>query len=158
MQIVIRAAALYFFLWLVIRALGRKELSELSTFELVLMVVLGDLIQQGVTGSDLSVTGAMMAAGTFAVLVAAFSYASFRWPKAQQVLQGIPVVILRDGRPLPKVLALERLTEDDVKDAAREQGIADLAEVTLGVLEADGRFSFLRTTGERPHETERTEP
>jgi uncharacterized membrane protein YcaP (DUF421 family) len=158
MQIVFRAAALFFFLWFVIRAIGRKELSELSTFDLVLLVVLGDLIQQGVTGNDFSVTGAMLAAGTFAILVAAFSYVSFRWPKAQEILQGIPVVIVRDGRPLPKVLAYERLTEADVKDAAREQGIADLGEVMLGVLEADGKFSFLRTSGQRPQESERTEP
>jgi uncharacterized membrane protein YcaP (DUF421 family) len=155
MQIVLRAATLFFFLWLVTRALGRRELSELSTFELILMVVLGDLIQQGVTGNDFSVTGAMLAAGTFAMLVAMFSYASYRSPKAQEVLQGIPVVIVRDGETLPKVLEYERLTVEDVKDAAREQGIADLRQVTLGVLEADGKFSFLRTEGEPPPNTER---
>jgi uncharacterized membrane protein YcaP (DUF421 family) len=155
MQIVLRAATLFFFLWLVTRALGRRELSELSTFELILMVVLGDLIQQGVTGNDFSVTGAMLAAGTFAMLVAMFSYASYRSPKAQEVLQGIPVVIVRDGETLPKVLEYERLTVEDVKDAAREQGIGDLRQVALGVLEADGKFSFLRTEGDQPPNTDR---
>ena len=155
MQIVLRAATLFFFLWLVTRALGRRELSELSTFELILMVVLGDLIQQGVTGNDFSVTGAMLAAGTFAMLVAVLSYASYRSPKAQEILQGIPVVIVREGETISKVLEYERLTIEDVKDAAREQGIADLRQVALGVLEADGKFSFLRTEGERPPNTER---
>jgi uncharacterized membrane protein YcaP (DUF421 family) len=155
MQIVLRAATLFFFLWLVTRALGRRELSELSTFELILMVVLGDLIQQGVTGNDFSVTGAMLAAGTFAMLVAVLSYASYRSPKAQGILQGIPVVIVRDGETLPKVLEYERLTVEDVKDAAREQGIVDLRQVALGVLEADGKFSFLRMEGERPPNTDR---
>lgn len=155
MQIVLRAATLFFFLWLVTRALGKRELSQLSTFELILMVVLGDLIQQGVTGNDFSVTGAMLAAGTFAMLVAVLSYASYRSPKAQEVLQGIPVVIVRDGETLPKVLEYERLTLEDIKDAAREQGIADLRQVALGVLEADGKFSFLKEHGERPPNTDR---
>jgi uncharacterized membrane protein YcaP (DUF421 family) len=62
----------------------------------------------------------------------------------------VPVVVLRDGRILEDVLALERLQVDDVKDGAREQGIDDLADVELGVLEADGKFSFLRYSGERP--------
>jgi uncharacterized membrane protein YcaP (DUF421 family) len=149
MQIVVRAAVLFFFLWVVTRALGRRELAELSTFELILMVVLGDLIQQGVTGNDFSVTGAMLAAGTFAGLVGVFSYISYRSTGAQQVLQGIPVVIVREGKPIDKALEYERITLDDVKDAAREQGIADLDQVLLGVLEADGKFSFLRQDGER---------
>jgi uncharacterized membrane protein YcaP (DUF421 family) len=155
MQIVLRAAVLFFFLWVVTRALGRRELSELSTFELILMVVLGDLIQQGVTGNDFSVTGAMLAAGTFMGLVGAFSYVSYRFSKAQEVLQGIPVVIVRDGKPLGNVLEYERLTLDDVKDAAREQGIGDLNEVVVGVLEADGKFSFLKAQGATRPDTER---
>jgi uncharacterized membrane protein YcaP (DUF421 family) len=155
MQIVIRAAVLFFFLWAVTRALGKRELSELSTFELILMVVLGDLIQQGVTGNDFSVTGAMLAAGTFMGLVGVLSYVTYRSTKGQELLQGIPVIILRDGKPVPKVLEYERLTLDDVKDAAREQGIADLGEVVLGVLEADGKFSFLKEHGGQSHQTER---
>jgi uncharacterized membrane protein YcaP (DUF421 family) len=155
MQIVLRAAVLFFFLWVVTRALGRRELSELSTFELILMVVLGDLVQQGVTGNDFSVTGAMLAAGTFMGLVGAFSYVSYRFSKAQEVLQGIPVVIVRDGKPLGNVLEYERLTLDDVKDAAREQGIGDLNEVVVGVLEADGKFSFLKVSGDTQGKAEK---
>jgi uncharacterized membrane protein YcaP (DUF421 family) len=156
MQIVLRAAVLFFFLWVVTRALGRRELAELSTFELILMVVLGDLIQQGVTGNDFSVTGAMLAAGTFVGLAGVFSYVSYRSSKAQELLQGIPVVIVRDGEPIPKALEYERLTLEDLKDAAREQGIADLGEVSLGVLEADGKFSFVRDDGDTRPRTERT--
>jgi uncharacterized membrane protein YcaP (DUF421 family) len=154
MQIILRAAVLFFFLWVVTRALGRRELSELSTFELILMVVLGDLIQQGVTGNDFSVTGAMLAAGTFVGLVGVFSFVSYRFSKGQELLQGIPVVIVRDGKPIPNVLEYERLTLEDVKDAAREQGIADLGEIVLGVLEADGKFSFLKAKDGSAPQTE----
>jgi uncharacterized membrane protein YcaP (DUF421 family) len=150
MQIVIRAAVLYLFIWLVARGMGRKELSEMSAFELILFVVFGDLIQQGVTGDDRSVTGAALAVTTFALLTILFSYAAFRWKRAQDVLQGVPVIIVRDGRILDEVLAIERLRPDDVKDEARQQGIDDIRDVDLGVLEADGKFSFIRTSGERP--------
>jgi uncharacterized membrane protein YcaP (DUF421 family) len=149
MQVVLRAAALYAFVWLVTRAMGRKELSELSSFELILMVAIGDLIQQGVTGDDRSVTGAMLAVATFALLTIGLSYVTFRWRRMSPLVEGIPVVILRDGRILHEVLRIERLTLDEVSDAAREQGIADLREVAIGVLEADGKFSFIRGGGPR---------
>jgi uncharacterized membrane protein YcaP (DUF421 family) len=157
MQIVVRAAVLYLFIWLVTRGMGRKELSEMSAFELILFVVFGDLIQQGVTGDDRSITGAALAVTTFALLTVLFSYVAFKSKSAQRMLQGVAVVIVRDGRVLEDVLALERLRVDDVEDAAREQGIGDLADVELGALEADGKFSFLRYSAERPPRGGRTE-
>jgi uncharacterized membrane protein YcaP (DUF421 family) len=83
MQIILRAGALYFFVWIVTRAMGRKELSQMSSFDLILLILMGDLIQQGVTGDDRSVTGAMLAVATMALLVLLFSYVSFRWSQAQ---------------------------------------------------------------------------
>ena len=150
MQIVLRAAVLFLFVWLVTRALGRKELSEMSSFELILLVVMGDLIQQGVTGDDRSVVGAMLAVATMALLVLAFSYLSFRSSRAQSILEGSPVLIVHDGRPLKEILQIERLTEDEVREAAREQGIADLADVKVGVIEADGKFSFIKRDESSP--------
>jgi uncharacterized membrane protein YcaP (DUF421 family) len=154
MQIVLRAATLYVFLFVVLRAMGRKELSELSSFDLILLIVMGDLIQQGVTGDDRSVVGAMLAVTTMALLVLGSSYLSFRSSRAQSLLEGTPVLILEDGRPLEEVLRIERLTLDEVQDAAREQGIGDLADVRYGVLEADGKFSFVRTDDVRPRKAQ----
>jgi uncharacterized membrane protein YcaP (DUF421 family) len=150
MQIVLRAAVLYLFILVVTRALGRKEISEISTVELLLLVVIGDLIQQGVTGDDRSVTGAMLAVATMALLVLAFSYMSFRFSGVRSIMEGNPVLIVLDGKPLLDVLKVERLTLDEVRDAAREQGIGDLADVRAGVLEADGKFSFVRREDARP--------
>jgi uncharacterized membrane protein YcaP (DUF421 family) len=150
MQIVIRALVLYAFVYLVLRAVGRKELSELTSFELVILIVLGDLIQQGVTGDDRSITGAALAVATFALLTVALSYTSFRFKKLQPTLDGEPAIVVLHGKVQHKLLATQRLDEDDVKEAAREQGIADLDEIDVGVLEADGKFSFLRHDGERP--------
>ena len=153
MQIVLRAASLFVFVWVVTRALGRKELSELGTFDLILLIVMGDLIQQGVTGDDRSITGAMLAVATMGLLVLTMSFVSFRWTRAQGLLEGTPVLIVNDGVPLREVLRIERLTVEEIADAAREQGIGDLADVEVGVLESDGRFSFIRRDRSRPPRT-----
>jgi uncharacterized membrane protein YcaP (DUF421 family) len=134
MEIVLRSAAVFVFLWFLMRVIGKKELAEISAFELVLLVVIGDLVQQGVTQEDMSVTGAILATGTIALLVVSMSYASFRWRRADRVVEGVPVVIVSDGRMVTESMRLERLTEDEVVSAAREQGIGDVADVRFGVL------------------------
>lgn len=144
MEIVVRAALIYLFLWIVIRAIGSKELSELSSFELILLIVMGDIVQQGVTREDMSVTGAILAVGTFSLLALLSSYVSFRWRATRPLIQGIPVIVVRDGEPVEQMLELERLTMEELLDAAREQGISDLGDVKVGVLEPDGKFSFLK--------------
>jgi uncharacterized membrane protein YcaP (DUF421 family) len=150
MQIIVRSVVLFLFVWFVTRALGRKELAGLSSFELILLIVMGDLIQQGVTGDDRSVVGAMLAVATFGLLTLAISFVSFKCSRVGTVVEGLPVVIVRDGRPLEEVLEIERLTEEEIKDAAREQGIADLRDVDVGIMESDGKFSFLRKDLRRP--------
>ena len=144
MEIVLRSAAVFVFLWFLTRVIGKKELAEISAFELVLLVVIGDLVQQGVTQEDMSVTGAILATGTIALLVVTMSYVGFRWDRAERVVEGVPVVVVSDGRMLPESMRLERLTEDEVLSEAREQGIADIAHVQFAVLEPDGKFSFVR--------------
>lgn len=149
MDVVWRAAAIYAFLLLFTRALGKRELAEMSAFELLVLVTIGDLVQQGVTQEDFSMTGAMLAVSTFGFLALAGSYIGFRFPKAAPVIEGRPVVVFHQGKWLDEVLRVERLNRDEVLEAARSQGIADLATVRLGVLEPDGRFSFLKEDEEQ---------
>lgn len=151
MEIVLRATAIYFFLWVLTRGLGKRELAEMTAFELLLLVTLGDLIQQGVTQEDMSVTGAMLAVGTLAVWILLFSWLAFRFRPARDVIEGVPVVVLRDGRPLKAALRLERVTVDELVGSARQQGISDLADVDLAILEPDGRFSFLTKASDAQH-------
>ncbi len=143
MEIVARAAVIYLFVWLIVRGTGKRELAEMTAFELVLLVVMGDLIQQAVTQQDTSIVGGMLAVGTIGFLIVVTSYVSWRFKGTRDVIEGVPVVVVRDGSPLEHVLRLERVTVDEVLSGARGQGIADLAEVEIGVLEADGKFSFL---------------
>lgn len=147
MEIIIRATVIFFFVWGLMRVMGKRELAELTAFELVLLISIGDLIQQGVTQEDMSITGALLAVGTIGMWILVFSYASFRWKRSRSIIEGFPVVVVQDGRLLDEMLKLERLTPDEVLDAAREQGIPNLDEVRIGILEAHGKFSFI--TGER---------
>lgn len=145
MEIVVRATVVYFFLLVLMRSMGKRELAELSAFELILLITIGDLVQQGVTQEDMSLTGAMLAGTTLAVWALLFSYVTFRWRRTRPVLEGVPVIVVRDGKILEEMLDYERLTEDELREAARRNGIADLGDVQYGILEPDGKFSFIRS-------------
>src|SRR5690349_8750228 len=113
MEIIVRATVIFFFLWALTRGMGKRELSQMTAFELLLLVTLGDLIQQGVTQEDTSVIGAMMSVGTIAFWALVFAYLAFKFKKAQPLLEGLPVVIIRDGKVLDDFLHAERMTVDE---------------------------------------------
>jgi uncharacterized membrane protein YcaP (DUF421 family) len=144
MDVALRATVAFFFILLLTRAVGRRELSSLEPFDLILLVVIGDLVQQGVTQSDYSVTGLMIAATTFALLAVAVSYASFKVKLLRPVLEGEPIVIVRDGEVIDANLRRERITHDELMAAARLQQIASLEEISWAVLETSGQISFLK--------------
>lgn len=149
MEIVIRAAVMYVVLLCLLRGMGRRELSQLTTFDLLVTVVIGDLIQQGVTQEDMSFTGALLAVGTICLLAVASSFVGTKSRRAERLLDGVPVVVARNGVLLHDVLRRERITERELMEAARGEQVADLTKIDLVVMEADGRFSFLRA--ERDH-------
>jgi len=141
-DIVLRAVVVFVFLWVVTRAAGRATLGELSTFQLILYVTMGDMVQQAVTQQDYSLTGAALAVGTFMLLTVALSYLTWRWPRHLSWVRGTPVVVVRDGEPVAAALRHHRLSFADLATSARQNGIRRLSEVEVAVLEADGRISF----------------
>jgi uncharacterized membrane protein YcaP (DUF421 family) len=148
MDIVVRAAVVFIFVWLVLRALGKRELGELTAFELVLLFIIGDLVQQSITGKDTSVTAAVLAISTITSLILVQSYATFRWKRSRPLLDGSPVVLVHEGVVLTRALRRERMTEQDLHEAAREQGIGDLADVRVAILENGGKVSFIKDDAE----------
>jgi uncharacterized membrane protein YcaP (DUF421 family) len=142
-EIVLRSVAVYIILWLLLRAMGKRELSEVTAFELVILVVLGDMVQNGVTQEDMSVTGSTLAVATMGLLAAGSSYVGFRFRRARPVLDGEPSIVVRDGEVLDEVLQLQRITREELDEAARKKGLADLDDVRWGIVEADGTFSFV---------------
>jgi uncharacterized membrane protein YcaP (DUF421 family) len=143
-DLVLRATIAFFFILLLTRIVGRRELVTLEPFDLILLVVLGDLIQQGVTQSDYSVTGLILAAGTIALLTVAVSYVSFRFPRTRPLLEGQPIVVVQDGNVLDKNLRRERLTREELAEAARLQQISSLQQVSWAILEKSGQISFIK--------------
>ena len=143
MDIVIRAVVMFLFIWLVTRAVGRRELSTLEPFDLILLIVIGDLIQQGVTQNDFSVTGAMLAVGTVGAMTVLFSWLAFRFPRVQPVLEGDPVILVERGKPIDRNLRMNRITREELASQARLQQIAHLDDIDWAVLETSGNISFI---------------
>jgi uncharacterized membrane protein YcaP (DUF421 family) len=144
MDIVVRSILGFAFVFLLTRIVGRRELSSLEPFDLIMLVVLGDLVQQGITQSDMSFTGLMLAGGTLAIMTVLVSYLSFRFKRLRPVLEGEPIVVVQDGKTLDKNLTRERLTVDEVLTQARLQQIASLDEIQWAVLETSGAISFIK--------------
>lgn len=144
MDIVLRAIAAYLFIIFVLRIIGRRELSTLGTSDVVLLVVMGDMIQNGVTQSDYSVTGVFLAVSTFAMLTVAFSAMTFKSRRIKRVLEGEPIILLQDGKPITRNLRSERVSLDEVAEEARGSGIDSLDEIKWCVLEPSGKMSFIQ--------------
>jgi uncharacterized membrane protein YcaP (DUF421 family) len=142
MEIVVRAVVLFFFLWIVTRVAGRSTLGELSTFQLLLYVTVGDLVQQAITQQDYSMTSGILAVSVFTVLTVALSWVNTRWPRLRGITHGVPVTVVHRGELLVDQLRRERLSADDLLAAAREQGIRRITDVDLAVLETNGKISF----------------
>jgi len=144
MDIVGRGVVVFVFLFLLMRIIGRRELSSLEPFDLILLIILGDAVQQGLTQDDYSLTGAMLAVGTIALLQVGTSWLNFRVPRLRPLLDGEPIVVLQDGKPIDKNLRRERMTVDDLAEAARKQNIAKLEDVAWAVMETSGEISFIK--------------
>ncbi len=144
MDIVVRAFFAFLFVFLLTRLIGRRELSSLEPFDLILLVVVGDLMQQGITQSDMSFTGAVLATGTFAVLVLLVSYLRFRFSRLEPLLEPQPLIVVQDGDVIDANLRKERMTLDELLAEARLQQIASLDEIRWAVLESNGKVSFVK--------------
>jgi uncharacterized membrane protein YcaP (DUF421 family) len=143
MDIALRAIFLYAFVVFLLRVMGRRELSSLSPIDLVLLIVLGDAIQQGLTQDDYSVTGAVIAVSTIAVMQVGSSYLGFKSKRVRRVLSGEPIVIVEDGKLIEHNLKRERVTEGEVAEEMRAQQIASVEDVQWGILESNGTMSFI---------------
>lgn len=143
MEIVLRASIVFVFLLVFMRGLHKRSLGEMSPLQMIVLVSIGDLVQQGVTQEDYSVTGVLLAVGTFGFWIMVLDIAVFRSDRVRRLVEGVPLVIVEDGKPVEATLKVERIPWDEVLESARQQGIDDVATVRLGVLEVSGKMSFI---------------
>jgi uncharacterized membrane protein YcaP (DUF421 family) len=144
MDLVLRAFAVYVVILVFTRLLGRRELSTLQPFDLILLVVIGDLVQQGVTQNDMSVTGIVIVIATIGMAQVATSYLSFRFRRLRPLLEGDPIVLVENGNVIERNMRRERLSVDDLAEQARRAEIESLDQVKWAVLETNGEISFIK--------------
>lgn len=143
MDIALRSFVAFLFVFVITRVVGRRELSTLEPFDVIMLVVIGDLVQQGVTQSDNSVTGILIVLSVVTLMTALFAYLNFRFPKIRPWMEGRPVVLIDNGAVIERNLRRERLTISEVEAEARLQQIASLGQVRWAVLERNGQISFI---------------
>ena len=129
MDLVLRAAFAFAFVLLLTRVVGRRELSSLEPFDVIMLVMIGDLVQQGVTQNDFSLTGLLLVGSTIGLLTVATSYAGFRFPRLRPALEGEPVIVLEDGKPIDRNLRRNRITVGELTAEARLQQYGSLGDI-----------------------------
>jgi uncharacterized membrane protein YcaP (DUF421 family) len=143
MDLVLRTIFVFVLILVVTRAVGRRELSSMEPIDLILLVVIGDLVQSGVTQSDNSLTGTTVVIVTMALLIVGTAWLGFRFRRLRSVLEGEPIIVVVDGRVLEKNLHRQRMTVEELGAEARLAHIGSLEDVRYAVLESNGKVSFL---------------
>jgi len=143
MDLVIRATVIFFFIYLITRVVGKRELSTMEPFDLILLIVTGDLVQQAITQSDYSVTGALTVISTIALLTVFVSWVNWRFRRMRSVLEGQPVVLVENGKMIEPNMKRERITVEDIESEGRQQQITDIGDIRWALLETNGRISII---------------
>lgn len=144
MEAVLQAAAVYLFLLLAFRIAGRRSLAETTTFDLVLVLIVSEAVQQAMVGDDPSLTRAMLVVLTLIGLDIGLSLAKQRWPGLDRWIEGVPTLLVDRGRPLPGLMRRSRVDESDILEAARRlRGLATLDEVEFAILERGGAITII---------------
>jgi uncharacterized membrane protein YcaP (DUF421 family) len=150
MESILRVLAVYAFLLVVFRASGKRTLSEATTFDLVLLLVISEATQQALVQDDYSVTNALVVILTFLAVDVALSLLKQRAPRVERLVDSVPLVILADGRPLRERMERERIDEEDILEQARARhGLERLDQIAYAVLERSGNISIVPKRADR---------
>jgi uncharacterized membrane protein YcaP (DUF421 family) len=144
MDSVLRAAAVYLFLLVLFRIAGKRTLSDVTTFDFVLLLIISEATQQALLGEDFSLTNAFLVIITLIGLDIVLSLWVQRWPWLSKWIEGLPLVIVEHGQPLRERMKRVRVSEDEILTAARERrGLARMDQIQYAVLERSGGISII---------------
>lgn len=153
--ILARCVVVYVVVLVGIRLTGKREVGQLTPFDLVLLLLIANAVQNAMTGPDTSLIGGIVAAGTLLLCNAGVSWITWRYRRVRVFVSGTPTVLIQHGEIVAPNLARERITEDELTQALREHGVEQVRDTALAVLEVDGTISVLRRdempTHTRPH-------
>lgn len=140
---VLRAVLVYVMVMVLIRVSGKRAVGQFTPFDLVLLILIGNAVQNGINGGDNSLTGAFVMATTLIVLNYVVALLTSRSRRAERVIEGVPVVVARDGKVFAQVLRRELVSDDDFQEALRNNGVLDVGDVAIALLETNGKISVV---------------
>jgi uncharacterized membrane protein YcaP (DUF421 family) len=144
MEVILRAAAIYFFLLLIFKIAGKRSFAELTSFDFVLLLIIAEATQQGLIGNDFSVTTAFLIIATLAGIDISLSLLKQRSPRLEKWIDGVPVILVDNGVPLQERMDKSRIDERDIMTAAREkQGLERMEQIKYAILERSGGISII---------------
>jgi uncharacterized membrane protein YcaP (DUF421 family) len=150
-DIVLRTAGVYVVLLLGLRLAGKREIGQMTVFDLVVLLLLANAVQNAMVGPDTSLAGGLLAAIVLLVLNALVARLRLRWPVLRRIVEGSPTLLILRGEVIAEHLRREGLDRDTLEAAMREHGVADLREVEMAVLEIDGSISVVPVGGTTKH-------
>jgi len=139
-----RASIVYIFLFVLIRFIGKKHAGELSPFDLVVLLILSETVQNSMIGQDSSLVGGLISAGTLLVLAQAMSFLAWRSRRAERLISGTPKILVRHGRRRRDTMRQEQISIAELMEAMRREGISNLTDVRAALLENDGTISIIK--------------
>lgn len=144
METIIRALAVYFFLLLLFRVSGKRTLSQITTFDLILLLIMSEAVQQAMTSQDFSITNAILLTSTLVAAEAALTVIQRHSKTIDRIVDGTPLVIVEDGKPILHVMKKERIDTSEVMQAARElHGLERMDQIKIAVLERHGGITII---------------
>jgi uncharacterized membrane protein YcaP (DUF421 family) len=158
LSVAIRSAVIYAFLVVALRLGGKREVGQLTTPDLVVLLIVSNAVQNAMVGENTTLWGGLVAAATLLGLDKALKALSERSSRAKAVLEGEPRLLVRDGRLLDRAMREETVDLDDLEMAIREHGLAKIEDVGLAVLERDGTISIVPAQADPQHHARRVLP
>ena len=142
-NIALRTAAIYLVILIGLRLAGKREIGQMTVFDLVVLLLLANAVQNAMVGPDTSLTGGVLAALVLLALNAAVARLRLRWPRLRRIIEGSPTLLILHGELIPEHLRREGVDKEILEAALREHGVADLGDVEMAVLEIDGSISVV---------------
>jgi uncharacterized membrane protein YcaP (DUF421 family) len=143
LDIIIRSASVYLFMLIALRIFGKKELSQLNTADVILILLISNSVQNAMVGSDTSLWGGLAAAAVLFVINFTLKKLMYKFPKFSDFMQEKPEILIHNGTLDFKSLSKLNITSDELREAMREHGVEDFSEVKLAMLEIDGNISII---------------
>lgn len=144
MDTILRAAVIYIFLFLAFRAAGKRSLTDITTFDFILLLIIAETTQQALIGDDFSITTAVLLISTLILIEIGLTALKQRYHRFDRLMEGEPVVLVENGRPLQERLDIERVDLDDILEAARRwRGLERIDQIKFAVLERDGNITII---------------